>query len=110
MSAVGKGTPGPWAWNGDYGKSQLSGPGGQRVLVYDDNEGMLWLINDEDGPDAANARLIAAAPELYETLSGLVGLCALLLANDLPPNVRAALETNHRIVAARAALAKVETP
>lgn len=109
MSAVDKGTPGPWAWNGDYGESQLSGPGGQTVLDTD-YDGMLWLGSDDDVRDAANARLIAAAPELYESLSGLVGLCALLLANDLPPNVRAALETNHRIVAARAALAKVETP
>ena len=51
-----------------------------------------------------------AHDELYDALSGLLGFCQLLRCNDLPANVCEALESNHRIIAARDALAKVESP
>ncbi len=46
--------------------------------------------------------------ELYDALSGMVGLCALLLCNDLPPNVREGLESNHRVVEAKRVLAAID--
>jgi hypothetical protein len=98
-----KHTPGPW-----------------RAQLHEDFEGQWgvvstceieWLIAEAaphiDGdPDEANARLIAAAPELLEALQALRRICA-----DTP-----AVERNPRFVtansAALAAIAKAkgETP
>ena len=50
---------------------------------------------------------VNAHDELVDALSGLVGFCALLKCNDLPAIVREALESNHRIVEARAVLARL---
>lgn len=70
-----------------------------------------------EGDDAietlhATARLIAAAPDLYEALSGLFGLLQMIGGRaDIAPELRTILvggqAENHRITAARAALAKV---
>lgn len=59
-------TPGPWTWgegyNGLYGA-------GENVLTFVDYEGMYlsWSSKSQD----ANARLIAAAPDLLEALKGM---------------------------------------
>jgi hypothetical protein len=55
----------------------------------------------------ANARLIAAAPELYDGCNAMLGLVQLLLGrDDLSDDLRLALTTNHRIAEAEAAVAK----
>lgn len=55
----------------------------------------------------ANARLIAAAPELLAALDGMIGLIDLVLSHDDIPAVLArALEESHRLSAAREASAK----
>jgi hypothetical protein len=59
-------TPGPWAWLGKYGESTLRAATGD-VLDYAGYEGMWFAAYDKD-TDAANARLIAAAPDLLEAL------------------------------------------
>lgn len=64
-------TPGPWAWSGTPGHSELSAAGGQKVIDYAAYEGM-WLAAYDDERDAANARLIAAAPDLLKALRGMV--------------------------------------
>lgn len=60
-----KWTPGPWEWDG-------------KVWDYDKENEAPWLVGVDDGPivlcggiectSEANAHLIAAAPELYESL------------------------------------------
>lgn len=60
-------TPGPWAWGGKPGKSELSAAGGNKVLDYAGYEG-LWFAACDEERDAANACLIAAAPDLLAEL------------------------------------------
>jgi hypothetical protein len=53
----------------------------------------------------ADANLIAAAPEITDALRGLIGLVELIIPT-LEGSQRIGVETNHRLVAARAALGK----
>ena len=72
-------TPGPWQTNvDDFGTSNT---GGAYVGVYDDFGKTLAHVLCRDivgsggeNPYAANARLIAAAPDLLEALEGLLRL------------------------------------
>jgi hypothetical protein len=70
-------TPGPWDFGPGYepGKStfDLYGPGGRQVIACASYENM-WLATYNPITDAANARLIAAAPELLEALTDLLAL------------------------------------
>ncbi len=70
--AVPSHTPGPWWWEGEPGGSNLRFKEGEEydscVLRYDSYEGIWFSGNNE----AANARLIAAAPVLYNALRALV--------------------------------------
>ncbi|AVQ10122.1 hypothetical protein [Siphoviridae environmental samples] len=87
-----KHTPGPWTWNEDF--EGLLGASDADVLHYADYEGM-WL-SDYKGCRQANARLIAAAPELLENLMG----CMEALASYAPDCIE--------VQCARAAIAKAE--
>lgn len=59
-----KHTPGPWTWGTNY--FGLSGSGkDNEVITYEPYDGM-WLSYGKH--QVANARLIAAAPELLEAL------------------------------------------
>ena len=63
-----KHTPGPWEVK-QFGGPQISGPAGYAVRT-------MWgalHVDDLQGQDAANARLIAAAPDLLEALEELIG-------------------------------------
>jgi hypothetical protein len=70
----------------------------------------------EDNPDykypasydqsLANARLMASAPDLLDALQGLVGLVELVIPTQTDPQ-HSAVARNHRLVAARAAIALV---
>jgi hypothetical protein len=60
-------TPGPWR-KGDVGEIMLNNK--YREIISDDGKiGLVYGIIDQD--NKANANLIAAAPELYEALTGL---------------------------------------
>lgn len=57
----------------------------------------------------ADARLIAAAPELYDATNALLGLVQMILGRaDVSDKLRADIAGNHRLEEARAAIAKVE--
>lgn len=93
-----------------------------------DMDGVRRIIGAIDGPDdgrfhyrvvceidpddtlspseqCANARLIAAAPALYDACQAMLGLVQLVLTrDDLPPTLREALQMSHRVEAARNAV------
>jgi hypothetical protein len=96
-----KHTPGPW-------KAEIDEQVPERGAVYVEGP-QGWLnqavadcgFNDVE-TDEANARLIAAAPELLEALQSLVASCEKHLAFRKPTNP----VTRDRMAAARAAIAK----
>lgn len=92
-------TPGPWS----YGQESID-PEWWIVTI----KGGLIVANvNAHAHQEANARLIAAAPDLRDGCNALDGLLTLLLArDDLPPAVREVIETSHRREEARAAIAK----
>jgi hypothetical protein len=61
-----KHTPGPWVWRGTPGESVLRSAHGD-VFDFDSYE-HLWPGIYDPATDAANMRLIAAAPELLAAL------------------------------------------
>jgi hypothetical protein len=112
-------TPGPWQSKHDYtveGATTIianvdgeSFSDGTTTHTYD----FIATCEDEYGerlPNAqANARLICAAPDLFDGCNAMLGLAQLLLGrDDLPAEVREALTTSHRIRDAEAAVAKAE--
>jgi hypothetical protein len=54
-------TPGPWSFDG---------PPASRIVWSGADRRICFLTSD--GPNLANARLIAAAPELYEALADIM--------------------------------------
>lgn len=122
-----KHTPGPWKWKGedyrgDWGWQILVGPNGEGIIVGDDggepskhlkagcparSELCITGIAAGDKPHVnavhvyseANAKLIAAAPELLEALKGLLEVCQ--CTNDCHPDDMSCASN-----CARAAIAK----
>ena len=92
-----KHTPGPWVWDEYY--TGLDGANGQSVLIYIDYEGMS-IHGKTVAQSEANARLIAAAPELLEACIGL-----LQVQDGIPMT---GLEATRKAVNARAAIAKAK--
>jgi hypothetical protein len=104
-------TPGPWVAdmhfatrNGGRTWVPVLRPGNDPVPIA-----VVHVSVDGYGREEseANARLIAAAPDLLAALHGMIGLVQLIVPT-LPKEQREAVEGNHRLVDARAALAKVE--
>jgi hypothetical protein len=92
-------TPGPW--------EVVTNRYGEHVLVATDTDENIFLLDDtEAGHDhdvyTANARLIAAAPELYEA----VRLFLAYDASDDAEGVQMMLDYNTALTAAKAAFAK----
>lgn len=73
-------TPGPWAVSNQWGATQVGPPSGSVAVV---------TINQGVEQAQANARLIAAAPELLEMVAQL--------ASGSPGDVQAAWELIRRI-------------
>lgn len=94
-------TAGPWKLDGS-----------RRVLGKAFDDSYKSIVDQVRGgsPETAdaNARLIAAAPDLFEACNGLLGLLQLIQARlDVSPSLSNVLLTNHRVVAAHAAVARV---
>lgn len=91
-------TPGPWATERTAGGAWIISAAGQPGLAYAADSAAITGLSAY--PAAANAHLIAAAPDLFEALAGLLTIT--------PGDDRYAL----RMEAAFAALAKArgETP
>lgn len=71
--STGKATPGPWKWNDHYlGLRQVSEKGREEILAFVAYEGLHLNRDLPEGRAQANARLIAAAPELRDALRSLV--------------------------------------
>jgi hypothetical protein len=106
MSEELKHTPGPWV--PEFGESyrvRAKQDGGQ-VAIMMNLKGQHGLIGRRTGDEvAANARLIAAAPELLESLKAIMDFCGPSDPNcpDGPD-----CETCRMANAARAAIAKAE--
>lgn len=90
-------TPGPWATDGREAGWNILGLAGERVAT-------VW----RDGPHrpAANARLIAAAPELLEVLGDILPWLAKAEAEGVFENCVVPKGGQRAINRARAAIAK----
>lgn len=95
-------TPGPWT----HGAHAHAG----EPVITDAHGHNIAFCNADRPEDEANARLIAAAPDLLAALSGLLELTeAMRDTIALEPGLSGLLQTNSpRISAARAALAKAK--
>ena len=74
---MGAHTKGPWEFGPGYEpgdtKFDLFAPGGVQVIAQASYENM-WLSAHDATTDAANARLIASAPDLLEACLNIKGL------------------------------------
>jgi hypothetical protein len=97
-------TPGPWGveknkWD-EFALYQAESS--NTIALLDDSE----AYHDFDEYEA-NARLIAAAPDLYNACNALLGLIQLLAANhETPPALLRILTEHHRVTEAENAVAK----
>ena len=79
------------------------------VVVADgvDSEGNVLCVLLADWLTEDTAHLIAAAPKLADATAGLLGLLQLIAnRDDVTAELRDVLNTNHRVVEARAALSR----
>ena len=98
-----KHTPGPWRYNIETGYRKID-------VVTAENANLIAELpfSGSMAPEA-NARLIAAAPDMLEALEAVIGSHEALVIKDKPlPDARFETVSTEAIAAARAALAKAE--
>ena len=94
-----KHTPGPWR-----AVPQVSSKYGRMIVEHNTGVDCVTVACNLEPQDA---RLIAAAPDLYDGCNALLGLLQLVCGrSDVPPEIKAILETSHRRREALAAVAK----
>jgi hypothetical protein len=104
-------TPGPWAVSQrEIQEWDINAPRGDKRLQYHGWDGLAVVYGSDDDPTngnivgEANARLIAAAPDMHEALRQIV-----MLDDDARPGLFTWQEARAKAhEAARAVLAKVE--
>lgn len=99
-----KHTPGPWSFSFESSSCEWA-------IVTDSNGNIVANVNSETGPDlpplvsikmpqTANARIIAAAPEMLEALGGLIRIIdAMKMSTGLGKNQTERLEKARSLVA-----------
>lgn len=106
-------TPGPWIY--EYNNADDSG-GGQWYEIFAKGRNdaqLLWFpynsTADREAEALANARLIAAAPELVEALQDILNRCV-AGSNDFDGAIRSMNPTQdgHALIAARALLKRIK--
>jgi hypothetical protein len=104
---MGAHTKGPWEFGPGYKpgdtRFDLFAPGGKQVIAQASYENM-WLATYDVATDAANARLIASAPDLLKALLELVDHADQCIARL--DHHDAGMMGNEPIDAARAAIAR----
>ena len=94
-------TPGPWKRDNRDSKTTISGAGLWLATIHRDG-GTTAQLHPEEFEAFANAKLIAAAPELLAALSYLVTLAA----NQDAQATRPGTDIDSHLATARAAIAK----
>ena len=97
MNSESKFTPGPWGLDAGF-ESSKPGDFDEYWQVHDGADAIACSANCYAENREGNAKLIAAAPDLYEALSDIVSS---LVIHDLGP-----IYLTKEIIIARAALAK----
>lgn len=102
-----KHTPGPWKFDDHLGCRPIKGgkSGSHRQAQYKEVACTVGLHDDDE--DRANARLIAAAPELLKALEALVWVADSMDSAPIAASVR--LETAYEEAKAAIAKARGET-
>ena len=91
-----KHTPGPWQWTQHFDPT---------ISIYKDGFGQIARLYDSSaGTGKANARLIAAAPDLLEALQGILGYFD--SGNSVSVSQATIKARSDEVKAARAAIAK----
>ena len=91
-----KHTPGPWQWTQHFDPT---------ISIYKDGFGQIARLYDSSaGTGKANARLIAAAPDLLDALEGIIGYFD--SGNSVSVSQATIKASSDEIKAARAAIAK----
>lgn len=100
-----KHTPGPWRTSNSYGHVFT---GDYKVIckMADNNPLLNWAVEGSSIENSANARLIAAAPELLSALKALFEHCS-MVHNQWGDNCNQK-QADAAIVAGRAAIVKAE--
>jgi hypothetical protein len=88
-------TPGPWTF--------IDSPAWGYAALWNPDTRMEVRIGGDTSTD--DRTLIEAAPDLYDALLGMIGLIQ-LVAPTLAEPQREAVANNHRMIAARFAIAK----
>jgi hypothetical protein len=98
-----KHTPGPWAWQKFGGNHCLTAQHGLREIIIGANPSrgnkMPVVVMNNDGilypvdPDHANAKLIAASPDLLEACKEAVSTIEMLMGDDLNPSASMSLSS-----------------
>lgn len=83
----GKHTRGPWKWQAE--DECLVGP--DQIVMRQDDEGRKSFADYPDGTTQANARLIAAAPDLLEALEMWLSAADIHSFDDAKAKARAAI-------------------
>lgn len=96
-------TKGPWEWGGRL--RELNGAAGVPVIAFAPYENSWLAFHKEQGVREANARLIAAAPDLLEAL-----IDVLPYAQAAIGRTESAWPSDSVILKARAAIEKATKP
>lgn len=87
----------------EHGRLEATDENGDEIEFY--REGVAYVDDTCSGALESNARLIAAAPDLLESLSAVIGMIQLACAREnMPGDIRAVFEKSHIVAHAQATI------